>query len=103
VPDDVAERVSDVLRRLGLRMGVIDLKLTPDGEPVWLEVNPQGQFLFLEPLLNEPLAEHFTDFLLSAGQGGTPQRPLTSARIDPSTSTSLFGSSVAHFADHRHS
>ncbi|MEU5180686.1 hypothetical protein AB0G49_11610 [Streptomyces longwoodensis] len=65
VPDELAERVTTVLRALGLRMGAIDIKLTPDGEPVWLEVNPQGQFLFLEPLLRLPLAQYFVDFLLS--------------------------------------
>jgi hypothetical protein len=66
VPADLGQRVDTVLRRLGLRMGVVDLKLTPEGEPVWLEVNPQGQFLFLEPLTGEPLTEHFADFMLSA-------------------------------------
>jgi hypothetical protein len=65
VPEYIRARVAGVLRRLQLRMGVVDLKLTPDGEPVWLEVNPQGQFLFLEPLTDEPLTEHFADFLLS--------------------------------------
>ncbi|MGK5543276.1 ATP-grasp domain-containing protein [Streptomyces sp. URMC 127] len=65
VPDGLARQVAAVLQRLGLRMGIIDIKLTPHGEPVWLEVNPQGQFLFLEPLLGEPLADHFFDFLLS--------------------------------------
>lgn len=65
VPRDTAVLVTRVLRRLGLRMGVIDLKLTPQGEPVWLEVNPQGQFLFLEPLIGEPLTHHFLDFLLT--------------------------------------
>lgn len=65
IPGDVEAMVADVLRRLNLRMGVIDLKLTPDGEPVWLEVNPQGQFLFLEALTGEPLTEHFADFVLS--------------------------------------
>ncbi|MFF3331667.1 RimK family alpha-L-glutamate ligase [Streptomyces sp. NPDC002888] len=69
VPDDLARRVTAVLRRLGLRMGVVDIKLTPQDEPVWLEVNPQGQFLFLEPLLGEPLADRFLDFLISQSAG----------------------------------
>ncbi|MFE6052518.1 hypothetical protein ACFQ6N_17330 [Kitasatospora sp. NPDC056446] len=47
----------------------MDLKLTPEGQPVWLEVNPQGQFLFLEPLTGMPLTEHFADFLLAAADG----------------------------------
>ncbi|GAA2595586.1 ATP-grasp domain-containing protein [Streptomyces tubercidicus] len=65
VPPDLARLVRTVLDRLGLPMGVIDLKLTPGGEPVWLEVNPQGQFLFLEPLTGEPLTEHFADYLIT--------------------------------------
>ncbi|QIK09054.1 ATP-grasp domain-containing protein [Streptomyces sp. Je 1-4] len=73
VPEETAKKVTSVLQRLGLRMGAIDIKLTPSGEPVWLEVNPQGQFLFLEPLLNIPLGELFLDFLLSeAGDHTAP-------------------------------
>ncbi|MGA4803246.1 ATP-grasp domain-containing protein [Streptomyces lavendulocolor] len=68
VPEETARKARSTLRALGLRMGAIDLKLTPDGEPVWLEVNPQGQFLFLEPLLNIPLAGYFLDFLLSTAE-----------------------------------
>jgi hypothetical protein len=45
-------------------MGIVDMKLAPDGEPVWLEVNPQGQFLFLEGLCGMPLTEIFADFLI---------------------------------------
>lgn len=67
-----------ILRELGLVMGVFDLKLTDDGEPVFLEVNAQGQFLFVEGLCGIPLADIFADFLhdqaiedLSAGQSAT--------------------------------
>ena len=52
-----------VLERLGLRMGVFDLKLDDDGDPVWLEVNPQGQFLFLEGMCGIPLARIAAEFL----------------------------------------
>src|SRR5262249_34906187 len=45
VPQWIADLTTNTLGRLGLRMGIVDLKLTPSGEPVWLEVNPQGQFL----------------------------------------------------------
>jgi glutathione synthase/RimK-type ligase-like ATP-grasp enzyme len=41
-----AGMVKALLRRLGLRMAVMDAKLTPEGDVVWLEANPQGQFLF---------------------------------------------------------
>jgi hypothetical protein len=65
VSDDLHCRVRRVLDHLGLEMGIIDIKEAPSGELIWLEVNPQGQLLFLESLTNEPLASHFADFLLS--------------------------------------
>ena len=64
VPKSLHQQVRAVLDRLGLAMGIIDLKQTPEGEFVWLEVNPQGQFLFLEPLAKIPLTEHFADYLI---------------------------------------
>jgi hypothetical protein len=46
-------------------MGNIDLKITPEGECVWLEVNPQGQFLFLDALTDLQLADRFVDYLVT--------------------------------------
>jgi hypothetical protein len=51
-----------VVDRLGLRMGVFDLKVTPAGAPVFLEVNPQGQFLFVEGMSDMPLTDAFAMF-----------------------------------------
>ena len=59
------ERVRRVLDSLGLELGIVDLKLTPDGEPVWLEVNPQGQFLFLDAFTKLGLADRFAEYLLA--------------------------------------
>lgn len=61
-PDGLAARLREVGRRLGLRMGVFDLKVRPDGEVVFLEVNPQGQFLFVEGMSDMPLGDAFADF-----------------------------------------
>jgi len=66
VPDSLHNSIRNVLDNLGLEMGIIDLKITPEGEYVWLEVNPQGQFLFLEPLTNVPLSSYFADYLLDS-------------------------------------
>ena len=65
VPNSLHVRIRQVLDLLGLDMGIIDLKEMPSGEIVWLEVNPQGQFLFLEGLTGEPLTEHFSDYLIA--------------------------------------
>jgi hypothetical protein len=58
-------RVRNVLDLLRLEMGVVDLKLTSQGEPVWLDVNPQGQFLFLDALTDLRLAEKFAAYLIA--------------------------------------
>jgi glutathione synthase/RimK-type ligase-like ATP-grasp enzyme len=60
---DVADRLRDVIDRLGLAYGAIDLRLTPAGEYVFLEVNPSGQFLFVELLTGMSLTAHLADFL----------------------------------------
>jgi glutathione synthase/RimK-type ligase-like ATP-grasp enzyme len=65
VPDWLHRRVRATLDQLELEIGIVDLKLMSDDEVVWLEVNPQGQFLFLEGLTGVPLAEHFAEFLIS--------------------------------------
>lgn len=59
----LADALSAVVRRLGLRMGVFDLKVRPDGRVVFLEVNPQGQFLFVEGMSDLPLGDAFARFL----------------------------------------
>lgn len=46
LPDDVAERLLDLHARLGLVYGASDFRVTPDGEHVFLEVNPAGEYLF---------------------------------------------------------
>ena len=72
----VEARLVDVVHHLGLVMGVIDLKLGEDGEPVWLEVNPQGQFLFIEALGRLPLTAALADLLVSKGNA-SPSRIVT--------------------------
>ena len=61
--EEVASRVRQVIKDLGLRMGIVDMKLPSDGDAVWLEVNPQGQFLFLEGTCGMPLIDSFSRFL----------------------------------------
>jgi glutathione synthase/RimK-type ligase-like ATP-grasp enzyme len=55
-------RLLAVLRALNLKMGVFDLKVA-GGEPVFLEVNPQGQFLFVQGLTGLDVMTGFAEFL----------------------------------------
>lgn len=68
VPCDLSNRIQLILKNLSLEMGVIDIKLTSEGEYVWLEINPQGQFLFLEPLTGTPYTEIFAKYLISQAE-----------------------------------
>lgn len=48
----------------GLNFSTIDLALTPSGDYVFFELNPSGQFLWLEDLTGLPLASEMAKFLL---------------------------------------
>lgn len=63
VPTSLGQRCRAVLSALRLEMGVFDFKITPDERIIWLEVNPQGQFLFLEGLTDFPYLSMFCDFV----------------------------------------
>ncbi|MFI6497956.1 MvdC/MvdD family ATP grasp protein [Nonomuraea typhae] len=53
LPADVAERCMTLVRGYGLNFSAIDLILTPDGRYVFLENNPNGQFIWVEKLVPE--------------------------------------------------
>lgn len=63
LPAEISERCLELNRRLGLVYGAMDFVLTPDGRYVFLEVNQQGQFLWLEQMTGQPLLEHFCKML----------------------------------------
>jgi glutathione synthase/RimK-type ligase-like ATP-grasp enzyme len=56
LPPDIERRLLALMRRLGLEYGAIDMRLTPGGEYVFLEVNPAGQFLYVEQAAGIPIA-----------------------------------------------
>lgn len=68
VPHELNERVSRTLGELGLEMGIVDIKIDAKGEHVWFEVNPQGQFLFLEPLTKINFIDEFAKFLIASAK-----------------------------------
>jgi glutathione synthase/RimK-type ligase-like ATP-grasp enzyme len=67
-PAEIERALRDVLDLMGLRMGVIDMKITDEGQPVWFELNPQGQFLFLEAMCDMDLTRRFGEFLINEAQ-----------------------------------
>jgi glutathione synthase/RimK-type ligase-like ATP-grasp enzyme len=57
LPDHVADQLRSLCNTLGLRYGAIDLRLTPEGRFVFLEVNPGGEFLFVSDRTEQPVPE----------------------------------------------
>lgn len=69
LPETVASRLSALMKRLGLVYGAIDLRLTADGRYVFLEINPAGQFLYIELDTGQPITEAVAGCLLGARRG----------------------------------
>jgi len=66
LPSKVADQCLEILERLDLRFGCIDLIVDPSGDYIFLEVNQMGQFLWIEQFVPSiPMLDHFCSFLLS--------------------------------------
>ncbi|MBA2731505.1 MAG: alpha-L-glutamate ligase [Acidobacteria bacterium] len=57
LPMGIAQRLRAFMKQLGLVYGAIDMRLTPDGRFVFLEVNTAGQWLFIEERTGQPITE----------------------------------------------
>lgn len=64
LPQDVEEKLLKLMHRFGLTYGAMDLILTPDGRHVFLEVNPVGEFFWLEQCPGLPISKAIADILL---------------------------------------
>lgn len=53
LPPDIANRCREFVSSYGLNFSALDIIVTPENEYVFLENNPNGQFLFIEQLVPE--------------------------------------------------
>ncbi|MDX2776707.1 hypothetical protein PV379_05095 [Streptomyces caniscabiei] len=68
LPDStLAEKCKNLLERCNLRFGAFDFIETPDGEMIFLEVNPNGQYGWLEKTLGLPISKAVADELIQIG------------------------------------
>jgi glutathione synthase/RimK-type ligase-like ATP-grasp enzyme len=67
LPADLEERLHAYRRALGLEYGAVDMRLRPDGEYVFLEINPAGQWLFVEEKTQQPIAAALARLLTTHG------------------------------------
>ncbi|MCU0659806.1 MAG: MvdC family ATP-grasp ribosomal peptide maturase [Polyangiaceae bacterium] len=64
LPAPAEQALGRLMRRLGLTQGALDLIETPEGELVFLEVNPLGEWGMLERDLGLPIGQAIADALL---------------------------------------
>jgi glutathione synthase/RimK-type ligase-like ATP-grasp enzyme len=66
LPAAVESCILTLMRGLDLSFGTVDMKVDERGDYVFLEVNPQGQFLYIDILTGLPLAKAMAEFLIAA-------------------------------------
>lgn len=69
LPENICKQCSTLIHAMGLNFGCIDLIVRPDGEFVFLECNPNGQWLWIELATGQKIAEAIADFFTSLEHG----------------------------------
>ena len=64
LPEGFDEKCSQYLKEMGLKFGAFDFIEKPDGEMVFLECNPNGQYGWLEEKLDFPISEAIASELM---------------------------------------
>jgi glutathione synthase/RimK-type ligase-like ATP-grasp enzyme len=82
LPTELRARCLHLVERLGLCYGAIDMVLTPDDRYVFLEINPNGQYLWIEQTTGLPISEAICDLLMSGGSVAQTLPPASSFVTD---------------------
>ncbi len=64
LPERINQMCIQIVERLGLKFGAIDLIKTPDGEYFFLEINPNGQWAWIENETDLKISDSIIDFLI---------------------------------------
>lgn len=64
LPEKVSNQCISILESYGLNFGAIDLIRTPDGQYIFLEINCNGQWLWVEDLTGQKLLASMTKLLM---------------------------------------
>jgi glutathione synthase/RimK-type ligase-like ATP-grasp enzyme len=63
LPGDIEAKIHAFMQHFGLNYGAIDIIVTPDGRYVFLEINPAGQYMWIESKLGLPITDVLVDLL----------------------------------------
>ena len=65
LPKEIEHKILLFMKEAGLKFGAIDMILTPKDEFVFLEVNPSGQFGWIEDLTGMPISKSIAELLIN--------------------------------------
>lgn len=63
LPPDLESRVQELMRHFGLRYAALDFIVTPEGAHVFLEINPAGQYMWVEARTGMPITAELAKLL----------------------------------------
>ncbi len=70
LPDKISAQLLELMDRLDLVYGAIDLRRTPEGQYVFLEVNPAGEYRFASNRTGQPVPQAIATVLNRWGAAG---------------------------------
>jgi len=65
LPSDLEQKCVALVKTLGLMFGCIDMIVTPDKKYMFLEINPNGQWLWIEQLTSLPITQTLAELLIT--------------------------------------
>ena len=86
LPEAVVARLRALMAHFGLLYGAIDLRLAPDGDYTFLEINPAGQWLFVEHATGQPITSSMAALLHSLDQLARHSADRSASRLQPTSS-----------------
>ncbi|HEX8851054.1 MAG TPA: hypothetical protein VF761_16100 [Gemmatimonadaceae bacterium] len=70
LPARTERGILELMRRLGLIYGAVDLRRTPAGEYIFLEINPAGEWRFVEERTGQPITDAVAQLLAALDDSG---------------------------------
>lgn len=100
LPAPIKQACLRLMRSLGLAYGAIDLIVTPENEYVFLEVNPSGQFLWVDHEVGIPVLDALSEMLIQGrlDYNWNPRSP--GVRVDSAFQKAVEARQLQSMAEH---
>jgi glutathione synthase/RimK-type ligase-like ATP-grasp enzyme len=79
LPEAIKKQCVSLVRELGLKYGALDMVVTKAGKYVFLEINPNGQYGWLEDVIGPCISESIAKQLCGRGLASAEELPTANA------------------------